>query len=429
MVPAGLHPCAKAGALALQSPFRVSPAPARCPPRGRCNRRATPRAARPAAETLPEAPSRPEHNAAQADFFAAQVDARQASVTPEVDRQLAEVAAAVPGLGPASRVLDVGAGAGALIPHLQARGVSDVLAVDVCPAMLAALEARFEPPAALGNAPGVRAWLGDVCDLPAYQGPFDAAFFNAVFANLHDPRDALLRTALLLRPGSHVVISHPLGRRWLERFAADQRHTAIVPHALPALAALRQMVADLPLEVVQLRDEEHLYLALLRVPDGYAAPGGPLRLAGEVVRGFGRGSRQLGVPTANLAPGLLQAQLQELPNGVYFGWARLDPCSSAPAADAAPHKMVMNVGRRPTFDGEGRGVAEVSVELHILHAFGAEEFYGRPLRAVALGFVRPEARFGGVQELLARIHADIGLARAQLDSERWAAFKDDPFLQ
>ena len=62
----------------------------------------------------------------------------------------------------------------------------------------------------------VRTWLGDVCDLPAYQGPFHAAFFNAVFGNVADQRAALLAVALQLRPGGHLVISHPLGRAWVQ---------------------------------------------------------------------------------------------------------------------------------------------------------------------------------------------------------------------
>lgn len=33
------------------------------------------------------------------------------------------------------------------------------------------------------------------------QGPFDAAFFNSVFGNILDQREALLCTALLLKPG------------------------------------------------------------------------------------------------------------------------------------------------------------------------------------------------------------------------------------
>lgn len=34
--------------------------------------------------------------------------------------------------------------------------------------------------------------------------------------------------------------------------------------------------------------------------------------------------------------------------GVYFGWAQIDAPEGWPAVDSAVHKMVMNVGRRPT---------------------------------------------------------------------------------
>jgi hypothetical protein len=46
-------------------------------------------------------------------------------------------------------------------------------------------------------------------------------------------------------------------------------------------------------------------------------------------------------------PEPLQQQLQQLPQGVYFGWAQLTLAGGQPA-DGAVHKMVMNVGRRPT---------------------------------------------------------------------------------
>jgi riboflavin kinase len=81
-----------------------------------------------------------------------------------------------------------------------------------------------------------------------------------------------------------------------------------------------------------------------------------MQLESTVVTGFGRGSRQLGVPTANMDPGPLEQQLQQLERGVYFGWAQLDPPEGSPAVDAAVHKMVMNVGRRPTVNtGEDPG--------------------------------------------------------------------------
>ena len=39
------------------------------------------------------------------------------------------------------------------------------------------------------------------------QGLFDAAYFNAVFGNVYDQRDELLRTALLLKPGGRTLSS------------------------------------------------------------------------------------------------------------------------------------------------------------------------------------------------------------------------------
>ncbi len=70
-------------------------------------------------------------------------------------QRLAAITAAVPGLGPHSRVLDVGSGTGCLLPHLQARGVADILAVDLSAMMLEQLQKRFPPPSTCGNDPGV----------------------------------------------------------------------------------------------------------------------------------------------------------------------------------------------------------------------------------------------------------------------------------
>lgn len=375
------------------------------------------------AVALPQ--SKTEHNAIQAEYFARELEALESSITPAVDACLASIAQAVPGLAPGSRVLDVGAGTGALIPHLRARGVQDVLALDVCPEMLDRLRSKLGADATggeLGNEPGVRTWVGELGDLPGYQGPFDAAFFNAVFGNLHDPRADLLRAALLTRPGGHVVVSHPLGRAWHERYRAA--NPAIVPHPLPDHAELEALLEDLPLRLVELRDEARLYLALLQVPEGYAHERAPIRLAAEVVTGFGRGSKQLGVPTANLCPRELELELRDLPEGVYFGWARLQACPGAPAADSQVHKMVMNIGKRPTF---GDTEPSASVEVHVMHQY-AEDFYGKPMRVVALGYLRPEVKFSGVQELLDRIRKDIGVARSQLDNSMWSGYQADPFL-
>lgn len=134
-------------------------------------RRPTSAAAADGGAAEPPAPTPAQQQAAvQAQYFdEGEVQALRDSITPEVEAKLARVASLIPALSPDSRVLDAGAGEGALIPHLQARGVRDVLAVDVSRPMLEALQRRVQTAGSLGNEPGVRTWLGDVAELPAYQ--------------------------------------------------------------------------------------------------------------------------------------------------------------------------------------------------------------------------------------------------------------------
>jgi hypothetical protein len=56
-----------------------------------------------------------------------------------------------------------------------------------------------------------------------------------------------------------------------------------------------------------------------------------------VVKGFGRGSKELGIPTANLDIDALGAAADALATGIYYGWARV---GAAPEA----HMMVMSIG-------------------------------------------------------------------------------------
>lgn len=348
--------------------------------------------------------SRDDHNLWQSNYFADRV---RALASPGAEANLQRIIGLIPHLCSASRVLDVGSGSGDIIPYLQSRGVIDILAVDICPEMLAAVDADFGPPEehkALGNYPAVRTWCGDIVDLPSYMGPFDTAIFNAVFGNLYDPKDALLRAAFLVKPGGHIVISHPLGSRWLAQLQQSNRE--LVPHLLPSKEKLIEMIKDLPLNLIDFTDDvDSCYIALLQVPEGYKHPKAPIYLSGQVVQGFGRGSRQLGVPTANIDPIPLQDRLNLLESGVYFGYARLE-------GEECAHKMVMNIGRRPTFEDGGN--PDVTVEVHILNKYEGD-FYGRTLKTVALGYVRPELKFRGIGELLRRIHTDIGIAKSQLD--------------
>eukprot|EP00200_Dunaliella_tertiolecta_P007165 CAMPEP_0202375320 /NCGR_PEP_ID=MMETSP1127-20130417/6009_1 /ASSEMBLY_ACC=CAM_ASM_000462 /TAXON_ID=3047 /ORGANISM="Dunaliella tertiolecta, Strain CCMP1320" /LENGTH=442 /DNA_ID=CAMNT_0048972759 /DNA_START=83 /DNA_END=1411 /DNA_ORIENTATION=+ len=360
--------------------------------------------------------SREEYNQRQRSVFSSpnltQIFAQE--VEEDVQQRLRTIVNSVPELGESSRVVDVGSGTGCLVPHMQARGVQDILAVDLSAAMLEVLQKKYgASQSTLGNDAGVRTWAGDILDLPNYLGwGADAFHFNGVFGNIHDPRAALLHASLQAKPGGHIVISHPMGRAWHCQLAASQPD--ITPHTLPSRHELDEMLKGLPLRVVDFTDAQDLYLAVLQVPPHYEFPGAPVLMSGPVVEGFGRGSKQMGVPTANIDPKPLETTLKAMHNGVYFGWVKVDapPSLGFAPADSGVHKMVMNIGNRPTVN---KGDEEPSVEVHTLHKF-ARDFYGQNIHVAVVGFIRPEMRFSkGFPELLNRIKLDISTARTQLD--------------
>lgn len=64
--------------------------------------------------------------------------------------------------------------------------------------------------------------------------------------------------------GGYIVISHPLGRKWLEEYL-HKKDPVMVPHLLPDQAQLEALMSDLPLRLHSYVDDEHLYIATLQV--------------------------------------------------------------------------------------------------------------------------------------------------------------------
>lgn len=60
-----------------------------------------------------------------------------------------------------------------------------------------------------------------------------------------------------------MQISHPMGRAWHRELRSQSPD--LIPHELPSRSELDTLLWDLPLEVVEFRDEADLYLAVLRV--------------------------------------------------------------------------------------------------------------------------------------------------------------------
>ncbi|XP_059292668.1 bifunctional riboflavin kinase/FMN phosphatase [Lycium ferocissimum] len=141
----------------------------------------------------------------------------------------------------------------------------------------------------------------------------------------------------------------------------------------------------------------------------------PWCIGGPVIKGFGRGSKVLGIPTANLSPEGYSAILSEHPAGVYFGWAGLSA--------RGIYKMVMSIGWNPYFNN-----TEKTIEPWLLHDFN-EDFYGEELHLVVVGYIRPEANFSSLEALIAKIHEDRKIAERALELPQYLKYKDDPYLK
>jgi riboflavin kinase/FMN adenylyltransferase len=122
----------------------------------------------------------------------------------------------------------------------------------------------------------------------------------------------------------------------------------------------------------------------------------PYRISGTVAHGAARG-RTIGFPTANIEP---DGRYVLPRHGVYAVNVRRGDAS---------YPAVMNVGVVPTFYGEG---GTPKLEAHLLDYSG--DLYGVRLSVDFVAFIRPEMRFGGIDELTAQIREDAEQARRLL---------------
>lgn len=141
-----------------------------------------------------------------------------------------------------------------------------------------------------------------------------------------------------------------------------------------------------------------------RIPDAHLAQF-PIHGTSVIIGGFGRGSSELGIPTANLP---INESLNNLATGIYYGWCKIIPDKKA---DMSEHKrnngqsimfnngtklkkeelcifpMVMSIGWNPFYHNR-----EKAAEVHIIHKF-SNNFYGASVEYNVLGYIRPELNY------------------------------------
>lgn len=171
---------------------------------------------------------------------------------PEDVLQRLERAVEMAQIAPGEAALDVGTGAGVLIPFILERRPSRVVGCDLSGEMLKLASRRYGESATFLQS--------DVVDLPGELRPFDVVFCNAMFGNVFDQRQTVEVIDGLLAPGGRLVISHPMGRDFVRRLKAGSPQFNL--KELPDEVALERLANGTGLRVARYVDEPDLYVAV-----------------------------------------------------------------------------------------------------------------------------------------------------------------------
>ena len=111
-------------------------------------------------------------------------------------------------------------------------------------------------------------------------------------------------------------------------------------------------------------------------------------MQGTIVSGYQVG-RKIGFPTANLKVDCPNKLIPAI--GVY---------AVRVSVNGQNYKGMLNIGHRPTINNG----TDLSIEVHILDFEG--DIYNQPMRIEFIDFLRPEAKFHSVDELILQIQKD-----------------------
>ncbi len=153
------------------------------------------------------------------------------------------------GVGPATKVIDVGCGAGRHAFEAYRRG-ADVVAFDQDAVELRSVDAMLRAMAETGEAPqaaSATAVRGDALDLPYADETFDCVIASEILEHLPEDDAAIVELIRVLKVGGSLAVSVP---RWLpERVCwllSDEYHSNEGGHVrIYRASALREKIASL----------------------------------------------------------------------------------------------------------------------------------------------------------------------------------------
>jgi len=152
-------------------------------------------------------------------------------------------------------VLDVGSGTGILVPLIREYEPARIYACDLSEAMLGRLGENYAYAETI---------LADVRDLRLPDGSLDVVFVNACYPNIVDKSTGFSNMGRMLRPGGHLVISHPLGKSFIE---VIRKGTPFPLDDFPERAEAKTLLRAFGFSIKSFIDEPELYI-LVAEKDG-----------------------------------------------------------------------------------------------------------------------------------------------------------------
>lgn len=181
---------------------------------------------------------------------------------PEGVPEKLEKIAAEGGIEKNDTVLDVGSGTGILVPLIRYYDPSRIYACDLAENMLVKLKKNY---------PEVMTIRADVGELDLPDASVDVVYINACYPNIAEKAKAFTNIARMMKTGGRMVISHPLGKSFVEKLKRNAPYPLDeFPDKTQAVVLFRRF----GFKIRKFVDEEDLYILAAEKITGPRLPAG-----------------------------------------------------------------------------------------------------------------------------------------------------------